>query len=398
MIKVLVICTNPPWPPDSGAPLRSLGWLRSASTIAEVGLVTISTGRQEEDDLAELKNYCTFVDQVHRIRSPVHKGIDFLLAILSGHPYIVQAARTNRMSKSVELAIEKWQPDIVQAEWIGAAPYLALARQKKIATIYAAHNIEHHVAAAPTQFWRQRLPPFSVETIRKFEISITKTVDSIVTVTQNEKEWFTQFNNNVICLPNAVYPDDYQFILPSNRPQKTIVFVGHLHYPPNIEAVKNIIKLIFPAIQESIPTVRCIIAGRQPSSELLQLAAKNKAIRLLSDVDNIQSIWNQASLFISPLHSGGGSRLKMLEAAACGVPIVSSLFSAKGLALKSNRDYIAASLPSEFAAASLELLHAPDRFDALAKRARNTVLQHHNWNQMAGEQLKLYANIAHNNR
>jgi len=294
--------------------------------------------------------------------------------------------------------IDRWQPDVVQAEWIGASPYLEVARQKNIPTIYAAHNIEHHVAATNLKSWHQKLRPFSTKAIRECEISIAKKADVVITVTQSEKKWFNQFNKRVICIPNSVHPDDYSFCLPSKRPQNTMAFVGHLHYPPNIDASKRVIQSIFPEVLNSIPDASCIIAGRQPTRELVKLAANNSAIHIFGDIEDIRTIWDQATILVSPLYSGGGSRLKLLEAAACGLPIITSLFGAKGLALNVEQDFIAASTNTEFINASSRILREPHRFDALARSARDSVMHNHNWNIMTDKLLEVYENIAYHYR
>lgn len=395
-MKILILCAHPPWPPDSGTPLRSWGWLRTASKVARIGLVSLTTGRKEEQDSSALREYCDFVRQVHVPRVISRRLCDLILAMGRGTPYVVQAAHCAQMVEAVSSAIDQWQPDIVQAEWLGAAPYLEEARLRDIPTIYAAHNIEHQVVSQRARRWGQRMGPFSAATLRAAETSYACKADLVVTVTEEDKKWFQQLNKQVICIANAVHVDEYRFLLPSARAIGPVVFVGHLRYPPNIEAARELIHTVFPRIHKQLPDVGCVIAGRQPSSSLRQLARGKLSVR--GDIKDMTTVWNQASALISPLRSGGGSRIKLLQAAACGVPIIATPFSAHGLALVPDRDFIAASDSVGLADFSVAGLRDPGRWDALARQARKTVEQHHNWNNFTGKLQQLYEGLAHHHR
>ncbi len=390
-MKILLLCVQSPWPPAGGTPMRSLAWLRAASAVARVGLVTLSTGRPE-DHVSPLSDCCEIVRQVHVPRSSLHRIRDLLLAAIHRSPYIVQSAVSARMLRTVHEVLDLWQPDIVQAEWLGAAPYLEPARQRGLPTIYSAHNVEHRVARdfqGPRFLWPS---PFSAAVLREAEQFQARRADLVVTVTEEEKIWFQRQGNRVRCIPNAIMPEDYDFLPPSRRCGGPVVFAGHLRYPPNIEAATELLRDIFPLVRSALPDAACLVAGRRPCRRLQRMAGKG--VTLLADPKDMRTVWNRAAVLVCPLRAGAGSRLKLLEAAACGVPIVATPFSAAGLALEENRDFIASTRSRDLARNCATLLSEPGRWDTMARHARATVHRHHDWNRFHDLLYQLYEDLA----
>jgi glycosyltransferase involved in cell wall biosynthesis len=105
------------------------------------------------------------------------------------------------------------------------------------------------------------------------------------------------------------------------------------------------------------------------------------------------TIWSRISLLICPLAWGAGSRLKLLEAAAWGVPIIATPMSTEGLSFKPGHDYLIAQSPEELAEAALGLLSDPLRAKSLAYQARQTVMAHHDWTELAPTLARIYADL-----
>lgn len=375
--------------------MRSWGWLRTAAGSADIGLVSLSRGRSEKVDPA-LARYCKYVRLVHVPRPTGRRLRDMLLAVLTGTPYLVQAARSACMLRAVSEAIDHWRPDIVQAEWLGAAQYLAAARLRGLPTVYAAHNVEHQVVAGQAAGLHRLSAQLTARALLAAETAYARSADLVVTVNEQDKKWFQRLLKQVICISNAVHPAEYRFLPPSGRAKGPVVFVGHLRYPPNLHAAEELIRSVYPLIRRQLPGTPLLIAGRMPPSRLRRLAGGG--VSVLGDIAEIATVWDRAAALLSPLRCGGGSRIKLLEAAACGVPIIATEFSAQGLALEPDRDYIAAGDAAGMAAACVALLYDPARWDERARQARSTVERHHNWNTCTDQIRQLYEGLAHHHR
>jgi len=391
-MKVLVLCTQSPLPARAGAPIRTWGWLRTASQRAELGLVTLIRSPEEHAALGQLRSICSWVTGVAAPRTPFRKAFDFALSSLTATPYLLRAAMEARMKAAVQRALEQWKPDIVQAECIGATVYLDLARARGLPCIYSAHNVESRIVNRPDRNkepWRR----ITSRGMKPREIKVARQATAVVTVSAEEEGWFRQYAGKVCRIPNAVFADEYPFSPPSSKTRNTIVFIGHLGYPPNRDAARIVAKEVFPRIRKAVPDVICIIAGRTPGKEILQLGGN--AVQILGDVENMNEVWKQAGVFVCPLRWGAGSRLKLLEAAAVGVPIVASGFSAEGLALAAGRDCLQAETVEDMARQAIGLLKDFEQADRLAQNARRTVEKHHNWPLYREQITTFYEDLAH---
>ena len=158
-MRVLVVSAACPGPLAAGSALRTGGWLRAAATSASVGIVTLTrTADEQEQGVRELGAVCDFVRNVHAPRTGLRRGRDLVRALLGGEPYAITAAAERSLRREVEVAVATWRPDIVQAEGIGAAPYLAIGCAAGIPTVYSAaqRRIAHCSGRAG---YSERFPP-----------------------------------------------------------------------------------------------------------------------------------------------------------------------------------------------------------------------------------------------
>jgi glycosyltransferase involved in cell wall biosynthesis len=145
---------------------------------------------------------------------------------------------------------------------------------------------------------------------------------------------------DVNVLPN-VYPLPEN---PSQSPQPspstpTVLFVGSLDYPPNQDAVHLLLRQIVPRVRARAPAVVFRVAGRRPPEWMRQDCAAT-GVELIADPPDMGPLYRAASLAIAPLLSGGGTRIKILEAFAYEVPMVATTVGAEGLMITHGRDVL----------------------------------------------------------
>lgn len=390
-MKVLFLTSSCPSPPRAGAALRTAGWLHAAAEKASVGIVTLlRDARDEKEGMRDLAALCNPLRGVRAPRTTLRRGRDLARMLFRGTPYVIAAAGERRLRQTIEDTIAAWAPDVVQAEEIGTAPYLELARAAGIPTVYSAHNLEWRIAAgAPGTL----APGASraAERMRRAEGRLAGRARAVVAVSEIEAEWLRRVARDVRCIPNAIEVGRHPFTPPGARRGGAIVFVGHLGYPPNVDAARRLVRRILPRIRGRLAGVHCVVAGRAPTQAVRRLAADGVAV--LGDVDSAAAVWARASLLVCPLRWGGGSRLKLLEAAASGVPIAATHFAGEGLALRPGRDYLAGESDEQLAEAAVRLLGDPAHAGELARNARATVESEHDWRRWAGPIAELYEDL-----
>jgi glycosyltransferase involved in cell wall biosynthesis len=120
---------------------------------------------------------------------------------------------------------------------------------------------------------------------------------------------------------------------------KNLVFVGSMDYYPNVEAVISFSSKVWPLIREQVPGARFTIVGANPTNGVRKLA-ENPGITVTGTVPDVRPYYQDALAAVVPLRTGGGTRLKILEAMASGVPVISTPFGAEGLEVTGDIDIL----------------------------------------------------------
>ena len=152
-------------------------------------------------------------------------------------------------------------------------------------------------------------------------------------------------------------------------PTSDLVFVGSMDWLPNIDGMLWFADEILPRLRRRKPDCTVTIVGRRPDARLLALAASDPRVTVTGTVPDVRPyLWN-ARAAILPLRIGGGTRMKVYEAMAAGVPMVSTAVGMEGLACVPGRDILVGDTPEAFTAHCVELLDNPTAAHALAASA-----------------------------
>ncbi len=156
--------------------------------------------------------------------------------------------------------------------------------------------------------------------------------------------------------------------------EPTLLMLGGYNYYPNINAANFLIEKVWVQIHKAMPNARLIIAGPYPEN----IPSYDKGIPgvdFAGFVDNLSELYQRSRVVCCPILSGGGTRVKMVEAAAYGKPIVATRVGSEGLEFKDGQEFLMRDNPNDFAAACLELLRNYDLCDRLGSAARATAIK-----------------------
>ena len=167
------------------------------------------------------------------------------------------------------------------------------------------------------------------------------------------------------------------------RDRFQILFLGALDWRPNQDAVAFLLKDIFPLVRARIPDARLLVVGRNPPNWLLKQISDASGVQLRANVPDVRPFLAKSSLMIVPLRIGGGSRLKILEALASGLPVVSTAVGAEGLSLKSGRHWIEGNTADELVNATVDCLERQQWAQTIADEGRQIVQQRYDWEHLA---------------
>jgi glycosyltransferase involved in cell wall biosynthesis len=160
---------------------------------------------------------------------------------------------------------------------------------------------------------------------------------------------------------------------------RRVTFLGGLHYPPNAEGVLWFAKEVFPQVLRAVPDAVLTVIGKQPPASLKSFGIPAENLDVTGYVDDLEPYLDETAVSIVPLHSGGGMRVKILDAWSKAIPIVSTAVGAEGIEICPGKNILIADGPADFAEATLRVLQNATLAQQLAQGGRQQVLEAYNW-------------------
>jgi glycosyltransferase involved in cell wall biosynthesis len=245
----------------------------------------------------------------------------------------------------------------------------------------------------PLEFWRgfisyrdlrqryRALRELGVAT--RFARRTVRSYAATVCVGEADARWLRRIGgrDTVHVVPNGV---DVPCLvgIPAEAAEPTLCFTGALDYRPNIEAVLFAAKAIWPQVRAEMPQARFVVAGRNPSPEVLVLGGQANIV-IAADVPDMVSVLGRSWLSIAPMRSGVGIKNKVLEAWACARPVVMTGLATNGLIVPGDHTPLVADSAEAMTALIVGLLKDSDRRRRLGKSARENVQMHFTWSGAA---------------
>jgi glycosyltransferase involved in cell wall biosynthesis len=195
-------------------------------------------------------------------------------------------------------------------------------------------------------------------------------------------------NATIDVVPNGVDCNRIGYGPPTGQ-GSCVLFVASLDSDANHDGAIYFLREILPLISLHTPEVIARIVGRNPRSELLN-SGDGRHVFVHANVDDVLTYYRNADVIVVPLRSGGGTRLKILEAMAAGVPVVSTSIGAEGLDIVSGENILLADTPVDFAARVVELLSNVEMARTISLSARNLVESIYDWRRIAAAQDAVY--------
>jgi len=207
-----------------------------------------------------------------------------------------------------------------------------------------------------------------------------KRFDIIITLSEYDKKYLLQLMPD---LSVKTVPIPAGLDISSERsyePQKhTILFLASFKYRKvNVAAALYFYRYVFPRISEQVPEARFIIAGYGPPQELKALADENPRVEVLGFVEDIDRCYKEAEVFVAPILTGGGIIVKILDALAAGVPVVTTSYGNEGIGAMPGKELLVGNDPDSMAAGVIKLLQDKNFANFIGANGRAFVQSHYN--------------------
>jgi glycosyltransferase involved in cell wall biosynthesis len=384
--SLLAITSQVPWPLTSGGHLRSFHLLRSLARRFRIRLVTTITPGQETA-VAALRQ------QQIEVR-PVVLGEPFRLlrdvccaatAALRGEPYVFYHRHDRRTVRAaLRELLQQEIPDVLYLDHLDSLVYRSLAPHTP--AVIDLHNVYSTLARRTGEEQRRRLLRYYLQRearlLERMEQRAAQTVDAVLTVSEEDARHLQALGPRSLHLvPNGVDCAAYAS-LPTGRDaaRPLILYVGAMSWGPNVAAAEFLAKEMLPRVRAVIPEACVRIVGRDPGPEVTALRQR-AGVEVTGGVADVMPHLREARLLAVPLFSGGGTRLKILEAFAAGLPVVSTPVGCEGLRAIDGEHLVIAG-HDRFADVVTALLGDPARARRLAEQGRELVRQQYDWERV----------------
>ncbi len=363
-MKILLLTPKPPFPASDGSSMATAQVIEGlASRGHKVTVFFLNTPKHKStpETLPE-KPQITFVSS---FCDTTVRPLPAFTSLFSGrYPYTVSRFITEETVKTLKTILARTTYDIIQIESLMMTPYLDVMREiAKTPVIFRPHNTEYliwsHLAGNEKNFLKKIYFNLLARQIKRYERSVSLRFRYILPISENDAEAFRSWNPDA-----AMMTLPYGITLRENRRETgstppTLLFLGALDWRPNQQGLAWFLKEVWPHLAQNHPGIRLLIAGRNPApgmEKLVHMYSFHGRAVFLGEIDDPEELYAQSTVFVVPLFAGSGIRIKILEATARRLAVISTPTGAKGLPFHDRQEILLADTPETFIQAVEKLL------------------------------------------
>lgn len=395
-MRVLWTLPYLPWPTTSGSKARQYHLLRG---LAERGhritlLVhsKVPLGEAARQALEPLLERLIVLP-----RRPLRSPLNLLAALYVGYP---MRASTNGLAPHLRhcfetLLREQW--DVIQIEHsYSFQPFEKALQASGLPFMVSEHHVESDTGAVCQDrlpLWLRPFNSFDRWRYRRWESRVLRQASEVVAVNPRDAEQIRQFTGRPAeVVINCVDYEYYQHISACPHSQR-LLLVGNFEYGANLEALEWALEEILPQVWLSNPAVRLAVVGHALPTQW-KLRWNDPRIEWIGYLPDLRELQRHSALFFAPLRHAGGCKIKLLEAMAAGLPVVTTTQGAAGLAVRNGEHYLGGDDTDTLALIITRLLSHPTRMQQLSDAARQFVREQHDWSRAAAQLESVYARLA----
>jgi glycosyltransferase involved in cell wall biosynthesis len=381
-MKVLLLTQVLPYPPDSGPKVKTWNVLKYLAQCHEVTLVSFVRGDQSEH-ARHLERYCQAVYTVPMKRGAIRDAWHMGRSFLTGQPFLMLRDDRKAMRDLIEQLSAERHFDVVHADQLNMGQYA-----ERVSGAFKVLDTHNALWLLYKRLWetmspglRKRLLGRDWRLLKAYEGRLVREFDAVLAVSYEDKAALQEAARqsvDIIVIPIAIDTDEVTVVERDAEPRH-ILHIGTMYWPPNIDGVLWFAHEVYPLIRQQHPDVRFDIVGARPPQEIVTLGGDRTGINVTGYVADPTLYLQRAALMVVPLRAGGGMRVKILNAMAQGIPIVSTTLGCEGIAVTSGKDILIADAPPEFATAVLSLLDDGDLANQISARGLRTVVKKYDY-------------------
>ncbi|WP_040517124.1 glycosyltransferase family 4 protein [Gracilimonas tropica] len=385
-MNILQITPRLPFPPNDGGAVYIYYTTKYLSRLGHnVTLASLISNKHEQEAKA-LKKWAT----VHAVDGQFKPYSFFSAAksLLSRSPITIQHRMKPELMRTALHAVND-TPDVVLLEGLHTAAFIddienifpdspVVLRQSNVEYLLLKRN-----AATTGNPFLKAFYYDQYKLMKKYEVKAMSSVDAVTAITRFDKELYLEHLPDLTC---HVSPAGAEIPKPLGikREKNKILAISNWRWKPNYDGLKWFLEKIWPDLIALKPDLKLFVAGEGLNNRFQRKFA-HSSIQFLGFVDNLEPLRQSSSLFIAPLFSGSGMKLKVIEGMASGLPIITTKIGAEGIEIKNGTHYVEANSKKDFLNAILFLLDNPEKREQISRSAKQIVKEKYSWESITGD-------------
>jgi polysaccharide biosynthesis protein PslH len=366
-----------PFPPNNGSKIRIYHLLQGLSQLHHVTLLSFSDLPLPSPENLRQSKICSDI-QIVPWKPFNGKSVKAQLGFFSSLPRSLVDTHSQQMEALIRNTLRKRKIDVVIASQLSMASYYPSFQGMPALFEEIELGLFYDQMSRGTNILKSLRGRLSWTKLHQYMSHLLGVFTSGTVVSGVEyrvlADNFQKHEHKIEILPNCIDLRDYQNIKVDRR-TKHIIFSGAFSYPPNYQAMQWFILHVYPSIVKQVPDVQLIITGDHANLPL----PKMDNVILAGHVDDVKSLIASCDVSIAPLWTGGGTRLKIIEAMAIGTPVVATSKGAEGLFVQNGEHILIADEPKKFAEHAIQLLRDRDLRSYISSNAARLVKESYDW-------------------
>ncbi len=384
--SLLVVAPYPVHPPIHGGAVRIFNLVRRLADHMDVSLFLFGGGTDDPPQRAVFEPFCRRVF-IQRFPLPDPRSDPW-----GRLPPLAARYASPVVADRIAAIVAAHHVDVVLLESTELASYTGPFPNASV--IIDEHDLSFRSHARQRAVGISRFDTLNVlgggyaDWVRRyhFELEACETVDQVHVMSTTDSTVLSRHlrdgTRRIRVIPNGVDTDHFRAPA-DNAHRRGVLFVGSFPHLPNLDALHHLADEIWPLVREALPDAELTVAGARPPESVLALNGKN-GIHVVGEVADMAPLYQRHKVLAVPIRAGSGTRLKILEAMACGLPVVSTALGAEGIECRPGHDLAVAERPDGMAAAIGDLVGRDEaRWRALSEGGRQLVVERYDWDRIA---------------
>ncbi len=381
----------------SGGQTRWYHLIKFLSKKHKITVMSLIRGDKEKElsYLPEIKKYCEKVLVFDRPKSPWTIR-NLFLTLISFNPLVVIRNFSLEERQAIKKELEENKYDIIHAETFYVMPHIPNTKVPIVLvdptiefSVYK-HYVDHEV------FWLLKpIYMFDVIKLKFWEKYYWRKANRVFAVSEEDRKIMEKELKDVEVgiIPNGVDVSYFEAKKINKKFPPRILYHGDYKWMQNVEAVNILIKKIWPKIKAKLKNVKLWISGRSIPRSILEYAKHDKNIEISESPKDNRDVFKASSVLVTPIMSPGGTRLKVFESMASGLPVVSTPIGVAGLKIKDGVHAMVSSDPTKLAEKTVKVLTDQKLAKNLAVEGKKYVLKNFSWQSIVDGLDKIYQSL-----